>query len=1709
MEKLTNEERANRKDTAGSYIKKRHDARDKALAKLPEELQLYLSTSYVKNGGIHSRLGKRFGEWLAGDSSRMPSGFVKQEMSKMFGEVIPEELRPSLLYEVDRCLCYPYTDGYYRRPFRSSDKTAYLDKIHTVIYSYVTHCLAIPFEKLASGEMSEEERAAFDEYPNDRNEFDIAYSIDQGGMNTIAYIEGLLSEGSPDVITYGVLRAVFMSGNSRLHQLCSKLLLAAKLQEGLRQAVCESCDYGTREGFAEILKTVSENDLIRYSSVVRALGTWTGIIALEAKDNARIARKTLELMNTCLSDEKYAESCLASEDAMQIYIALWTVSTRDAAACVETIRRLSREGTALQLRSAAYFSKELLNYPTRREIGKLLLLSHTDDPELMAINIPNLLITYDQKVSPEEPEASLPYFFKDRDEAEAAFSALEKLYAGIPGKALGFDPCVFPWNKEALTRSSIVADQMLIAAMLRDDEKTDMLCGRFSDLDGSTCSRGNEIHLLLENPRTETQRDTAVSLLADKIEYARGAAFMIVKKIQLEKKHYLMLEDMLRYKAADMRAYVLELIMQQSDDELAACAERLLSDKKEEKRTAGLDIIMQLSKDKERAALAERCRSLTELIKAPTTKEQILIDEIKRFAGTGSEQPAGFGLFTEDDSYVPVLDREFAKECCEVFAKVFPCSELISSESRSEPADHVAALKALDKLIGEHKNDEFRDTFGDIELVGSNTFFRTEYKDGTKGIPFPELWEGFFDDNKLTPELLVRMNVALPAPELLTDFSFELFGREFKTPPTLVYAGRIETIIAFLIEKHCPSELLSKLGYAVISVAADIAEKGERSLIVVKEKEGTGWSPRRYYVNEKGEFTQTDNKVSTLLQDPVAARVAEYFSPSMEGHFAAAFALNHYLSEKLGAFILSAHGQDVESSYCSTFAPPVPQLYIRAAYDGVISEGYMYKYLLEISGAQKNVFIVLCGIAKTYRDSERRKMTRRRWSNYRSSSAMKLLLDGLGGKINEETRPLVEYAVGVYEKITDTVLDSELRRGDSPAEFTSSILGLERIYGADRLVQILSALGRDTLERSTYLYGSDISKRKSLSHLLGACVPREDDTAQKLAELLKETDITEKRLVEAALFSPEWIDLIGELLGWEGFRSACFYFMAHMNEQFDDVRKAMIAKFTPIPTEDLAAGAFDINWFREASGTVGEKRFGAIYDAAKYISDGAKHSRARKYADAVLGKLDRTEAEKQVREKRNKDTLMAIALIPIKDEEDMVSRYLLFKQFAKEAKAFGQQRRASETAASDMAMRNLAENAGFTDVTRLTLRMETRLFDDIRPLLEPAVSGDLTLSLRISGQGRAEICCVKGGKELKAIPAKNKKDELVLRLGEVKKQLNDQYSRTRTMFEQSMEDRTEFRCSELEALTENPVVAPLVNSLVFTDGSSSGLLRGRALSLADGSEKKLRGDSLLRAAHPFDLYSQGCWHELQKLLFDKELVQPFKQVFRELYVKTEDEREAMTSLRYAGNQIQPKKPVACLRSRRWVADIEDGLQKVYYKENIIARIYALADWFSPADIEAPTLEWVDFFDRKTGKQMRISEIPDIIFSEVMRDVDLAVSVAHAGGVDPETSHSTIEMRRAVCEFTLPLFRLDNVTFEKSHAFIKGSRADYSIHLGSGAVHLQGGPMINILPVHSQHRGKLFLPFLDEDPKTAQIISEILLFAEDSKIKDPFILTQIK
>ena len=336
------------------------------------------------------------------------------------------------------------------------------------------------------------------------------------------------------------------------------------------------------------------------------------------------------------------------------------------------------------------------------------------------------------------------------------------------------------------------------------------------------------------------------------------------------------------------------------------------------------------------------------------------------------------------------------------------------------------------------------------------------------------------------------------------------------------------------------------------------------------------------------------------------------------------------------------------------------------------------------------------------------------------------------------------------------------------------------------------------------------------------------------------------------------------------------------------------------------------------------------------------------------------------------------------------------------------------------------------------------------------------------------------------------------------------------MFERAMEEEDAYSYGELCELCRNPVTAGILNRLVFVGAdpaTTAGQPFAGTLEELAAADPAIKPDTQLLVAHPITLYKLGILPKYQRYFFEKQkesgLKQPFKQVFREFYVKLEEEKDSLDSRMFAGYQIQPKKTVAALRGRRWVADYDEGLQKVFCKQDISATIYALADWFSPADTESPTLEYVSFFDRKTHKQKKLSEVPDILYSEVMRDVDLAVSVAHVGGVDPETSHSTIEMRRAIFEFNMELFGLTNVTFEGTHAFIRGTLGNYNVQLGSGVIHKESGGMVNILPVHSQQRGKIFLPFIDEDPKTAEILSKILLLAEDHKIKDPYILQQLR
>lgn len=90
-----------------------------------------------------------------------------------------------------------------------------------------------------------------------------------------------------------------------------------------------------------------------------------------------------------------------------------------------------------------------------------------------------------------------------------------------------------------------------------------------------------------------------------------------------------------------------------------------------------------------------------------------------------------------------------------------------------------------------------------------------------------------------------------------------------------------------------------------------------------------------------------------------------------------------------------------------------------------------------------------------------------------------------------------------------------------------------------------------------------------------------------------------------------------------------------------------------------------------------------------------------------------------------------------------------------------------------------------------------------------------------------------------------------------------------------------------------------------------------------------------------------------------------------------------------------------------------------------------------------------------------------------------------------------------------LAKLDNVRLLDNHVVIDGTLGEYSIHLGSGVVHRRPGGSICIIPIDSQRRGRIFLPFADDDPKTAEVMAKVLLLAKDKQIKDPTILEQLR
>ncbi|WP_075342353.1 DUF4132 domain-containing protein [Tenacibaculum agarivorans] len=285
------------------------------------------------------------------------------------------------------------------------------------------------------------------------------------------------------------------------------------------------------------------------------------------------------------------------------------------------------------------------------------------------------------------------------------------------------------------------------------------------------------------------------------------------------------------------------------------------------------------------------------------------------------------------------------------------------------------------------------------------------------------------------------------------------------------------------------------------------------------------------------------------------------------------------------------------------------------------------------------------------------------------------------------------------------------------------------------------------------------------------------------------------------------------------------------------------------------------------------------------------------------------------------------------------------------------------------------------------------------------------------------------------------------------------------------------------------------------------------------------------------------WREF---IIDHQLKQPIKQAFRELYILTDAEINTRNySNRMAAHILKQHqfKTLATLRDWKYslMGAYDDGrdneiCSKFLPEYGITAEFWIdeLNDYeaFNDAGIWFYIATDQVRFLNSDNNLMDLIDVPKIVFSEIMRDVDLFVGVCSVGN-DPEWRDNNgarqthrdywnaysfgdlneiAKTRKTILARLLPrLTKIKNKThIDGKFLIVKGDLRTYKIHIGSGNILMEPNDQyLCIVPSRSSDTttDKLFIPF-EGDRGLSIVLSKAFLLAEDTKITDTTITSQI-
>lgn len=481
----------------------------------------------------------------------------------------------------------------------------------------------------------------------------------------------------------------------------------------------------------------------------------------------------------------------------------------------------------------------------------------------------------------------------------------------------------------------------------------------------------------------------------------------------------------------------------------------------------------------------------------------------------------------------------------------------------------------------------------------------------------------------------------------------------------------------------------------------------------------------------------------------------------------------------------------------------------------------------------------------------------------------------------------------------------------------------------------------------------------------------------------------------------------------------------------------------------------------------------------------------------------------------NQHTVRKFGLAKLeKGIDEALERYLWLDEFLKIRKSkSGNERYGNEKAAVQACKSNLAMNLGLGSITRLEWNMEARLGKSI-PKEEIIKADKYDLIFSTKGSETEFYAVNNKGKRLKSIPAALKKSDDFKRLKDLADKLKDQERRFKISIEELLMSGEYLEKTELENILNLESAAKLLIGLIFqTDTKQFGLLNtDKTLSSTEDTALDYKSAKI---AHPVDLIDSGKLSAWQSKIITKEIIQPLKQAFREAYVLTDAERESQDKSFRFSRKVKGSVFGGLLKTRNWNVKSSDG--PVITKQlpgNIWARIELSSPGHYLGENEQEEINHILFCDSNDDwsyNRIALEEIPPCIFSEVMRDCDLFVSVAAV--TDEDWVDYSKEAFQRVSELVMCIAQsagLENVRVDGRYVKIKGKLAEYRIHTASTSIHVEPGSYLCIIPAKAINNDKVYLPFADQNnSKTAELISKIFLLANDDQIKDKTILSQIK